>query len=149
MCTPLSIIHHSASVFFQSIRPQPTVKERDVDFMSTAQLHEFLDLNLLGSSSTMFMWDGTRETFRPAADDPREETVLVVDGLSHFTSSRYELTNYLELFSCAHVFQITSMARRFLDIGTMLRRLEALVAKLRSMYVAPARTDEYIWNRLT
>ncbi|KDQ15335.1 hypothetical protein BOTBODRAFT_131086 [Botryobasidium botryosum FD-172 SS1] len=99
------------------IRPQHTAKECDVVSMSTAQLHEFLNLNLLGSSSTMFMWDNTGETFRLAMDDPRKETILVVDGLSHSTSS--------------------NMTRRFLDIGTMLRRLETLVAKLRAMPPSP------------
>ncbi|KAI5121959.1 hypothetical protein M0805_002030 [Coniferiporia weirii] len=79
-------------------------------YLSTSELLDYLGSTLIGCSSLLHVWNPTKERFVPAQGDG-ETLRIVLDGMDDTVSESY----------------IT----RFIDFGTLLRRLEVLIIHLR------------------
>lgn len=84
--------------------------------MNELELLESLRMTVLGTSSFLHTWDPVSETF--SSSDAAEDLPirLIISGKDETISS--------------------SLIRRFLDIGTLMRRLEIFLSVLRTQWVS-------------
>ena len=85
-------------------------------------------LNLFGNSSALFNWDRTKDAFRFAGARDGPHCTLSVEAISEISVSRW--VSPCGVWTVLTV--LPSILKRFLLIGTMLRRIEEIVLKLRT-----------------
>ncbi|KAJ7282938.1 gamma-tubulin complex, DGRIP91/SPC98 component protein [Mycena rebaudengoi] len=113
---PSAFISEQESLVFASARyfVQPPLHDPNIElkYVTQHQLLTALKKTVLGISSSLHTWDPDAQTFLQAVSKVGARGVLLVDGKDEVVSS--------------------SFISRFLTIGTLLRRLEILLASLRS-----------------
>ena len=93
---------------------------------------EFLSASrtiVLGTSSTFHVWDANKEKFVYAKVAEGRRGYLIVDGKDEVICQRCAFK--LVRFGLALTL-VCSIMQRFLTIGTLMRRLEALLVTLRA-----------------
>ncbi|KAL4255291.1 Spindle pole body component [Pleurotus pulmonarius] len=109
---------------FVSIRHHVTPRLRDpfidIVHVSEDQLMQSLRSTVLGSSSTLHVWDQSRERLVLRGVHTGNEGILIIDGKEHSVGQ--------------------SSIQSFLTIGTLLHRLDDFVLVLRKKYAAQGPT---------
>jgi hypothetical protein len=103
---------------------QPDIHVLDV---TSVQLFAALKMTVLGAASTMYAWDATMERFIQAPANDGYRLLILVDRKDELICARY-FDNFTK--SAAHSHK-ASFIQRFTLIGTLLRRLEILIASIR------------------
>ncbi|KLO17438.1 hypothetical protein SCHPADRAFT_846666 [Schizopora paradoxa] len=99
-------------------RPPLLNKTHRVRHVSSAELIQNLSAILLGCSSTIYIWDNSTQRFVMQKSSEEEEAYIFLDGMDEVVSKSY--------------------IKRFLEIGTHLRRLELLALHLRNIILPPS-----------
>ncbi|KAH9949631.1 Spc98 family-domain-containing protein [Amylocystis lapponica] len=104
-----SQIFASARYYVRSPLQDPTTQ---LVYVTTEELLQSLRMSLTGTSSALYLWDPTSETFMMRNIKPDKRGVIIMIGKDEVVSS--------------------SLCQRCLSIGTLLRRLETLVVGQRT-----------------
>lgn len=84
-------------------------------------------MSVAGISSPLHVWDTRFETFILRDIQPGKRGILIISGMDEVVSQRY-----VSWHSPNAIYSLyLSLVQRFLTIGILTRRLEALVAELR------------------
>ncbi|KAG1826425.1 Spc98 family-domain-containing protein [Suillus variegatus] len=95
-----------------SMRPLPFGPRANVVCVNELELLESLRMTVLGTSSFLHTWDPVSETFLSSGGAENMPNKLLISGKDETMSS--------------------SLLKRFLDIGTLMRRLEVFLSVLRT-----------------
>ncbi|KAJ7217732.1 gamma-tubulin complex, DGRIP91/SPC98 component protein [Mycena pura] len=116
--SPSAFISEQDSLVFAAARYLVQARLNDpgteVRYVKQHELLASLKMTVLGLSSPLHTWDPVSETFVPVVSQKGTRGILLVDDKDETASA--------------------SFISRFLSIGTLLRRLEILVATLRSKF---------------
>lgn len=106
-----------------------------LQYVLPEELWANLQLNLLGNSSRLFIWDPLRERFMPKYLTNDVELRITLEGIGHDTVSRYfyDFPSLCDRESMNYSFN--SALNVFLNIGTNIRRIDSYISRLRQKYV--------------
>lgn len=121
------------SLHFVSVIPSSTDLRVHRVCTTVEELYHALESNVLGNSSTLFIWDGAQDRFKlrglPTSDI---YGVLTVEGFDERTLSRYSDNKIIPGTSSSCRVEAHSFTSRLLNVGTLIRRLQAFILVLRS-----------------
>lgn len=96
------------------------------------ELLDQLMINIVGNSSLLYVWDEREARLIPRVNSNGARLLVIVDGLDETSSTGYKVFNCYALFSLFKKTIISSrVIQRFLNVGTLVRRLENLIQSLR------------------
>lgn len=88
-------------------------------------------MTVLGASSALHHWDPSSETFVLSRPPDKKSAIMLIDGKDEVITDRYEGSlMFTDVCNVDHRYQ--SLLRRFLLIGTIIRRLEVLTNVMKS-----------------
>lgn len=119
-----------------SIRPPLRDMSTQFVYISTNQLFQSLRMMLTGNASPIFVWDALQEKFGLRGVEPTKQGVLVIKGKDETISARYVYVGS----GISQADNSLSIVKRFLAIGTIIRRLEILISGLRTRYISNSRS---------
>jgi hypothetical protein len=101
----------------------------EVKYVTQHELLTALKMTVLGTSSPLHTWDPVSETFVQIVAEKGTRGILLVDDKDEVVSKRFVRFYLARLALNCRVY---SWISGFLTIGTLMRRLEILLASLGS-----------------